>query len=183
MLPSRMHARTGLVVITGANRGIGLGLCEAYDREKVDVLAVCRSASYALNSLGVPIVSGARWHAGRVHEATLRQHPCIGCWPFVCTLASSRTGMQYCQQAVAGIDVTQVDAWEGVRKAVAARPIDVLILNAGILIKDELADLSCNQNSLLEQVSSLWPSSLWCADALMAGMPLIGCCAAQRSSA
>ena len=65
--------------------------------------------------------------------------------------------------AAAGVDVTQDDAWEGVRQAVATRHIDVLILNAGILIKDDLADLSCQQDSLLEQVSGLWPSCLWCA--------------------
>ncbi len=61
-------------------------------------------------------------------------------------------------RAVAGIDVTQDDAWEGVRKAVATRHIDVLILNAGILIKDDLADIFSHQDTLLEQVSSLWPS-------------------------
>ena len=69
--------------------------------------------------------------------------------------------MQYPHRAVAGIDVTQDDAWEGVCIAVATRPIDVLILNAGILIKDDLAEISCQPDTLLEQVSRLRPSA-WC---------------------
>ncbi len=86
------------------------------------------------------------------------------------TKVSSRLSEQYHRQAVAGIDVTQDDAWESVQKAVAPRHIDVLILNAGILIKDDLAHLSFQQDTLLEQVSGLWRSSLWSSDALMAGL-------------
>ena len=169
-----MPQEAGLVVITGANRGIGLGLCEAYDKAGLDVLAVCRSASDALNSLGIPIVSGAQRHAARVSGPHLPHHICIRCL---------HPDHESKYQTVAGIDITQDDAWGNVHKAVAPRPIDVLILNAGILIKDDLADLSCQQDTLLEQVSRLWPSWLWCSDALTAGMLLNGCCAMRCSSA
>ena len=53
-----MPHHAGLVVVTGANRGIGLGLCETYHAAGCNVLAVCRSVSNALATLGVEIVSG-----------------------------------------------------------------------------------------------------------------------------
>ena len=53
----------GVVVITGANRGIGLGLCEAYYVAGHDVVAVCRNISDSLASLGVQIVSGTDRYA------------------------------------------------------------------------------------------------------------------------
>ncbi len=44
------------VVITGANRGIGLALCELYLASGADVIAVCRSKSEELAQLDVEII-------------------------------------------------------------------------------------------------------------------------------
>jgi NAD(P)-dependent dehydrogenase (short-subunit alcohol dehydrogenase family) len=46
------------VIITGANRGIGLSLCKLYKNRGDVVYAVCRSASPALEQLGVQLVEG-----------------------------------------------------------------------------------------------------------------------------
>lgn len=46
------------VVITGANRGIGLALAKVYADRGDDVLAVCRSASPALEALPVTVCAG-----------------------------------------------------------------------------------------------------------------------------
>jgi NAD(P)-dependent dehydrogenase (short-subunit alcohol dehydrogenase family) len=45
-----------LTVVTGANRGIGLALCERLVERKSTVVAACRSASSELEKLGVEIV-------------------------------------------------------------------------------------------------------------------------------
>jgi NAD(P)-dependent dehydrogenase (short-subunit alcohol dehydrogenase family) len=44
------------VLITGSNRGIGLELCRQYLARGDDVIAVCRSASPALEDLGVRVI-------------------------------------------------------------------------------------------------------------------------------
>lgn len=44
------------VVITGANRGIGLSLCELYVKKGAEVLAICRRASKELEALGIEII-------------------------------------------------------------------------------------------------------------------------------
>jgi len=46
------------VVVTGANRGIGLELCRSYKTLGAHVVAVCRSSSDELNSLGVEVIEG-----------------------------------------------------------------------------------------------------------------------------
>ncbi|MBR9727214.1 SDR family oxidoreductase [Shewanella intestini] len=46
------------VIITGANRGIGLALSEYFVAQGANVIAVCRNRSQALSNLGVEIVSG-----------------------------------------------------------------------------------------------------------------------------
>lgn len=46
------------VVITGANKGIGLEFCAYYKEQGEDVIAVCRSVSEPLQELGVEIVDG-----------------------------------------------------------------------------------------------------------------------------
>ena len=44
------------VVITGANQGIGLALCQQYQQQGAHVYAMCRQASPALEALGVTII-------------------------------------------------------------------------------------------------------------------------------
>jgi len=46
------------VVVTGANRGIGLSLCQYYRRKGFAVYGVCREPSERLSSLGIDIISG-----------------------------------------------------------------------------------------------------------------------------
>ncbi len=46
----------GITVVTGANRGIGLALCQALKARGADVVAACRRPSPALKELGVEIV-------------------------------------------------------------------------------------------------------------------------------
>lgn len=48
----------GRVVITGANRGIGLEFCKNYINQGYKVVAVCRTPSEALRSLGCDVISG-----------------------------------------------------------------------------------------------------------------------------
>jgi len=46
------------VMVTGANRGIGLELCRQLARRGDEVIAVCRRAGSALNSLGIAVIEG-----------------------------------------------------------------------------------------------------------------------------
>jgi len=46
------------VVITGANRGIGLGLCKLYKKFGYKVYALCRTSSSELKTLGVTTLEG-----------------------------------------------------------------------------------------------------------------------------
>ena len=46
------------IVITGANRGIGLALCSHFQAAGADVTGVCRKSSAALTELGVSVVDG-----------------------------------------------------------------------------------------------------------------------------
>ena len=46
------------VLVTGANRGIGLELCRQYAEEGADVIAACRKPSPELEALGVQIEAG-----------------------------------------------------------------------------------------------------------------------------
>ena len=45
-------------VITGANRGIGLALCQQLVQQQQTVIAVCRQSSEALNQLAVDVITG-----------------------------------------------------------------------------------------------------------------------------
>lgn len=49
---------TNTVVITGANRGIGLSLTQLYKSRGYTVYALCRTASEALSATGVNVISG-----------------------------------------------------------------------------------------------------------------------------
>lgn len=46
------------VLITGANRGIGLALTQQYIAQEHEVYAVCRKASEALNATGATVIEG-----------------------------------------------------------------------------------------------------------------------------
>ena len=46
------------VLVTGANRGIGLEFCKQYKDKGCEVFAVCRKPSEELKALGVEIISG-----------------------------------------------------------------------------------------------------------------------------
>ena len=46
------------VVVTGANRGIGLSFCRLYQAQGYRVYAACRNASPELNDLGVEVIDG-----------------------------------------------------------------------------------------------------------------------------
>ncbi|MGX5174495.1 SDR family oxidoreductase [Aliikangiella sp. IMCC44653] len=46
------------ILITGANRGIGLALCETYVARGENVIGVCRKSSEALEALNVKVISG-----------------------------------------------------------------------------------------------------------------------------
>ncbi len=46
------------VVITGANRGIGLALCKVYLQKNAEVIGVCRNVTEALDSLNIEIIDG-----------------------------------------------------------------------------------------------------------------------------
>jgi NAD(P)-dependent dehydrogenase (short-subunit alcohol dehydrogenase family) len=46
-------------LVTGANRGLGLGLCTVLAGRGFDVVAVCRRSSTELDTLGIDVVDGA----------------------------------------------------------------------------------------------------------------------------
>ncbi|HVK80039.1 MAG TPA: SDR family oxidoreductase [Verrucomicrobiae bacterium] len=48
----------GSIVVTGANRGIGLELCTQLKARGADVIAVCRTSSPELDALGVRVEAG-----------------------------------------------------------------------------------------------------------------------------
>lgn len=59
----------GTVLITGANRGIGLALCRQFKERGDTVIAVCRKSSAELAALGVEVVDGID---GRSDEAVAK---------------------------------------------------------------------------------------------------------------
>lgn len=105
------------VLITGANRGIGLALCRLYKGRGDTVIAVCRKTSPELTALGVEVIDG--------------------------------------------IDGRSDDAVATLGQRVTARPLDILILNAGILSHDGINafDAALDLDSVREQfeVNALAP--------------------------
>jgi NAD(P)-dependent dehydrogenase (short-subunit alcohol dehydrogenase family) len=61
------------VVITGANRGIGLSLCKLYKKFGYKVYALCRTSSSELKTLGVTTIEGIDVGSADVGEK-LKQH-------------------------------------------------------------------------------------------------------------
>lgn len=60
------------VLVTGANRGIGLQLCKQFAGRGDDVVAVCRETTDELSALGVRVIDGIDVGSGSAVE-TLRQ--------------------------------------------------------------------------------------------------------------
>ena len=60
------------VLVTGANRGIGLQLCRQFAARGDEVVAVCRETSDGLSGLGVRVIDGIDVGSGTAVE-TLRQ--------------------------------------------------------------------------------------------------------------
>ena len=97
-----------LVVITGANRGIGLGLCVVYHAAGHHVIAVCRNVSDSLARLGVQIVAGEAGYAwcSAQQDSTQRcrrrvlsgivgvPRACAQAWTSRATMAGRRCGTQ-----------------------------------------------------------------------------------------
>ena len=46
------------VVITGANRGIGLALAQEYNQQQWHVIALCRTSSTELAATGAQVITG-----------------------------------------------------------------------------------------------------------------------------
>ena len=84
------------VLITGANRGIGLALTQQFAARGDAVIAVCRHSSDALEATGARIE--------------------------------------------AGIDVTDATAVATLATRLGQAPLDILVLNAGVLQRDSLSD-------------------------------------------
>ena len=53
-----MSSAMAKTLVTGANRGIGLALCQLLRQRGDDVVAVCRASSPALDRLGADVVTG-----------------------------------------------------------------------------------------------------------------------------
>lgn len=84
------------ILVTGANRGIGLELCRQYSQRGDEVYAACRAGSSALDDLGV-----------RVFDS---------------------------------VDVASQSSTLGLAERLGDVRLDILINNAGILVRDSLQD-------------------------------------------
>jgi NAD(P)-dependent dehydrogenase (short-subunit alcohol dehydrogenase family) len=60
------------VLVTGANRGIGLQLCSQFAARGDDVIAVCRETTHQLSALDVRVIDSIDVGSGAAVE-TLRQ--------------------------------------------------------------------------------------------------------------
>lgn len=113
------------VVISGANRGIGLALARAFKAQGDDVYAVCRSSSTELDALNVSVIQG--------------------------------------------IDITCQDNLATLAQYFVAKPIDILINNAGILRSESLNNI--NPETILEQFKVNALAALQLTDQLKGSMP------------
>jgi NAD(P)-dependent dehydrogenase (short-subunit alcohol dehydrogenase family) len=75
-------ARTALV--TGANRGIGLALCNRLKNTGRDVIAVCRASSPALDALGVRVEAGVDVTSDDAVSALARRLHNVGLDELIC---------------------------------------------------------------------------------------------------
>ena len=101
------------VLITGANRGIGLHLTRQCAARGDKVIAACRESSQELGKLDVRVIDG--------------------------------------------IDVGSATAVETLRHEVGGQPIDILINNAGILLRDTFGDIDYERMMEQYRVNTLGP--------------------------
>ncbi len=101
------------VLVTGANRGIGLQLCKQFAERGDNVIAVCREMSDELSALDVRVIDG--------------------------------------------IDVSSGTAVEALRQELDAQPIDVLVNNAGILLRDTFGDIDYELMAEQYRINTLGP--------------------------
>lgn len=104
---------TQTVLITGANRGIGLEYCRQLQARGERVIAVCRKTSPELEALGVRVE--------------------------------------------AGIDLTSAAAVDGLVQRLAGLPLDLVILNAGVLEASRLDALDPDSLRRQFEVNALAP--------------------------
>jgi len=122
---------TQTVLITGANRGIGLEYCRQLQARGERVIAVCRKTSPELEALGVRVQ--------------------------------------------AGIDLTSAAAVDGLVQRLAGLPLDLVILNAGVLEASRLDALDPDSLRRQFEVNALAPLLLTRAllDQLQPGAKLV----------
>lgn len=122
---------TQTVLITGANRGIGLEYCRQLQARGERVIAVCRKSSPELEALGVRVE--------------------------------------------AGIDLTSAAAVDGLVQRLAGLPLDLVILNAGVLEASRLDALDPDSLRRQFEVNALAPLLLTRAllDQLQPGAKLV----------
>ena len=101
------------VLVTGANRGIGLQLCRQLAARGDEVIAVCREPTDELSNLGVRVIDA--------------------------------------------IDVGSGTAVETLREELDGQPIDVLINNAGILLRDSFGEIDYDAMEEQYRVNTLGP--------------------------
>ena len=112
------------VLITGANRGIGLELCRQYAERGDNVIAVCRKSSRELDVLGVRVETG--------------------------------------------VDVSSPENVADLRNRLEGVAIDLLISNAGLLVRNSLGDLDFDTIRRQFEVNAMGP--LIVADAFLGAM-------------
>jgi NAD(P)-dependent dehydrogenase (short-subunit alcohol dehydrogenase family) len=100
-------------VITGANRGLGLGLARQLQARGDEVIAVCRRSSRELDALGVRVE--------------------------------------------AGVDVTSDEAVGALARRLDGVPLDVLVLNAGILERVTFEELDLDSVRRQLEVNAIGP--------------------------
>jgi len=101
------------VLVTGANRGIGLQLCKQFADRGDDVVAVCRETTPELGELGVRVIDG--------------------------------------------VDVGSSAAVDALRQELGNLQIDVLINNAGILLRDKFGDIDYDDLTEQYRINTLGP--------------------------